>query len=38
MIEVPREVRRDALPFLIWNVLGDGGEGLIKGGRRGWGA
>ena len=36
MIEVLREVLRDALPFFIRNALGDGREGFVMGrsGRR----
>ncbi len=33
MVEVLREVRRDALPFFVRDVLGNGREGLIKGWR-----
>ena len=33
MIEVLREVPRDALPFFVRDALGDGREGFVKGGR-----
>jgi len=33
MIQVLREVRRDALPFFVRDVLGDGRESFVKGWR-----
>ncbi len=33
MIEVLRKVPRDVVPIFLRDVLGDGREGLVKGGR-----